>query len=75
MFLGEDFIIEEPIPDLLAWMKVKKLVCASNLLHLDCGICGYDVQAAIKLIDEFHTDYKIGFGLVKQLMDARLCCE
>ncbi len=52
MFLDEDFIIEEPITDLLAWMKVKKLVCASNLLYLGCGICCYDVQAAIKPIDE-----------------------
>ncbi len=45
-------------------MKVKKLVGASNLLHLDCGICCY-VQAAITLIDEngLTQTTRLGLGL------------
>lgn len=51
MLLGEDFIIEEPIPDLFAWTNVKELACVSNHLHFDCrSICCYDVQFTIKLI-------------------------
>lgn len=44
MRLDDDSIIEEPVPDLFAWMKEKQLVYASNLLHTDCGICNYGMK-------------------------------
>ena len=37
LVLDDDSFIEEQIPDLFDWMDKKKLVYASNLLHLDCG--------------------------------------
>ena len=42
MRLDDDSIIEEPLEaDLFTWMKNKQLVYASNLIHIDCGICNY----------------------------------
>jgi hypothetical protein len=55
-------------------MKVKKLVGASNLLHLDCDICCYDVQAAIKLIDENGSFFNIvGVMLFAKLKEINRC--
>ena len=44
MRLDDDSIIEEPIPDLFAWAKSKDLNYASNFVHVDCGICCYDMK-------------------------------
>jgi len=55
MRIDDDSFIEEPVPDLFNWMKEKKLVYASNLLHLDCGICCYGMK---ELFDKLHPDKK-----------------
>ena len=44
MRLDDDSIIEEQVPDLFQWMAEKQLVYASNLLHVDCGICCYGMK-------------------------------
>jgi alpha 1,2-mannosyltransferase len=44
MRLDDDSIIEEPIADLFAWAKEKGLAYASNMLHVDCGICCYGMK-------------------------------
>lgn len=44
MRLDDDSIIEEPIPDLFEWCAKKDLVYASNMLHVDCGICCYGMK-------------------------------
>lgn len=45
MRMDDDSIIEEPIKkDLFDWFDEKKLVYASNMLHVDCGICCYGMQ-------------------------------
>jgi alpha 1,2-mannosyltransferase len=44
MRLDDDSIIEEPVPDLFKWADQKALVYASNMLHVDCGICCYGMK-------------------------------
>lgn len=44
MRLDDDSIIEEPVPDLFEWTAKKDLVYASNLLHVDCGLCCYGMK-------------------------------
>jgi hypothetical protein len=45
MRLDDDSIIEEPVHnDLFAWMREKNLNYASNLMHVDCGICCYGMK-------------------------------
>jgi hypothetical protein len=45
MRLDDDSIIEEPIKiDLFNLMKEKDLNYISNILHLDCGICNYEMN-------------------------------
>lgn len=44
MRMDDDSIIEEPVPDLFKWMDDKKLVYASNMLHVDCAICCYGMK-------------------------------
>jgi alpha 1,2-mannosyltransferase len=45
MRLDDDSFMEEPITkDLFAWMKEEDLNYASNLLHVDCGICSYGMK-------------------------------
>lgn len=49
MRLDDDSIIEEPLSvDLFAWAEKKKLVYASNLVHIDCGICNYGMYDFFK---------------------------
>lgn len=45
MRLDDDSFIEEPIKqDLFAWMKNEHLDYASNMVHIDCGICSYGMK-------------------------------
>lgn len=44
MRIDDDSIIEEPIPNLFKWMDDKKLIYASNMLHVDCGMCCYGMK-------------------------------
>lgn len=45
MRLDDDSFIEEPIKeDLFKWMKEKDLNYASNLIHMDCGVCCYGMK-------------------------------
>jgi len=44
MRLDDDSFIEEPIPDLFAWMDENKLVYSSNILNVDCGLCCYGMK-------------------------------
>lgn len=44
MRVDDDSIIEEPVPDLFDWVRQKDLVYASNLLHIDCGLCCYGMK-------------------------------
>lgn len=44
MRLDDDAFIEEPVPDLFAWVKERQLVYASNMLHVDCGICCFGMK-------------------------------
>lgn len=45
MRMDDDSIVEEPIKrDLFGWMDDKKLIYASNLIHVDCGMCCYGMQ-------------------------------
>jgi hypothetical protein len=44
MRLDDDSLIEEPIPDLFAWAAQRNLVYASNILHVDCGLCCYGMR-------------------------------
>lgn len=44
MRVDDDSIIEETIPDLFKWAADKNLVYASNLLHVDCGMCNYGMM-------------------------------
>lgn len=45
MRMDDDSIMEEPIPqDLFKWADEKKLVYASNMVHVDCGICCYGMK-------------------------------
>ena len=44
MRMDDDSIVEEPIPDLFDWSKKKGLVYASNIVHVDCGICCYGMK-------------------------------
>ena len=46
--LDDDSFIEEPIPDIFSWMNEKKLVYASNFIHIDCGICSYGMKDFFK---------------------------
>lgn len=55
MRIDDDSFIEEVVPDLFDWMDKKKLVYASNLLHLDCGICSYGMK---ELFESLHPDKK-----------------
>jgi len=48
MRIDDDSFIEEPIPDLFKWADEKKLVYASNLLHVDCGLCNYGMMEFFK---------------------------
>lgn len=49
MRMDDDSIVEEPIKkDLFEWMDSKKLVYASNLIHIDCGMCCYGMQDFFK---------------------------
>lgn len=42
MRMDDDSIIEEPIKkDLFEWFNDQKLIYASNMLHIDCGLCCY----------------------------------
>lgn len=45
MRLDDDSIIEEPIKrDMFAWAADKDLVYASNMVHVDCGMCCYGMR-------------------------------
>jgi hypothetical protein len=45
MRLDDDSIIEEPVTqDLFKWAADRKLVYASNIIHIDCGICCYGLK-------------------------------
>ena len=44
MRVDDDAFIEEQVPDLFEWAESKKLVYASNMLHVDCGMCNYGMQ-------------------------------
>lgn len=45
MRLDDDAYIEENInDDLFAWMNTNNLLYASNMVHLDCGICCYGMK-------------------------------
>jgi alpha 1,2-mannosyltransferase len=55
MRVDDDSFIEEPVPDLFKWTAEKKLVYASNLLHLDCGICCYGMK---EFFDKLHPEKK-----------------
>lgn len=45
MRMDDDSIVEEPIKrDLFEWMTEKKLIYASNLIHVDCGMCCYGMM-------------------------------
>ena len=57
MRLDDDSIIEEPIPDLFAWMKEKNLVYSSNILHTDCGICCYGMKDFFKKVCPTKKDH------------------
>jgi hypothetical protein len=48
MRIDDDSFIEETIPDLFKWADDKKLVYASNFLHIDCGICNYGMMEFFK---------------------------
>jgi hypothetical protein len=54
MRLDDDSIIEEPInQDLFAWADQKQLVYASNLVHVDCGLCNFGMY---DFFAKTHTD-------------------
>jgi len=55
MRMDDDSIIEEPIPDLFEWANNKKLVYASNILHIDCAICCYGMK---EFFTKMHPDKK-----------------
>lgn len=45
MRVDDDSIIEEPIKnDLFEWFDEKNLMYASNLIHVDCGVCCYGMK-------------------------------
>lgn len=45
MRLDDDSIIEEPVSqDLFQWADERQLVYASNIIHVDCGICCYGMK-------------------------------
>lgn len=71
MRIDDDSIIEEQIPDLFKWADEKELVFASNLLHVDCGICCYGMK---EFFDKKFPDMKeiIDKLFVKQDIPARL---
>ena len=49
MRLDDDAFIEEHIEsDLFAWMKGGNYVYASNMVHVDCGICCYGMSTFFK---------------------------
>lgn len=55
MRVDDDSFIEETIPDLFDWMEKKKLVYASNFLHMDCGICSYGMK---EFFESLHPEKK-----------------
>lgn len=56
MRLDDDSFIEERIDvDLFAWAAQKNLVLASNMLHIDCGICCFDMK---ELFESLFPDKK-----------------
>jgi len=58
MRMDDDSIIEEPIKrDLFEWMDEKKLVYASNLIHVDCGMCCYGMMDFFKSIFPERSDF------------------
>lgn len=45
MRIDDDSIIEEPVKnDLFQWFDDKKLMYASNMIHIDCGVCCYGMK-------------------------------
>ena len=44
MRIDDDAIIEEKLPDLFEWTHNKNLVYASNIIHIDCGLCCYGMK-------------------------------
>ena len=55
MRLDDDSFIEEQVPDLFLWMHNKNLVYASNILHVDCGLCCYGMK---EFFDKNYSDAK-----------------
>ena len=52
MRLDDDSIIEEPIDnDLFDYCKERDLVYASNIIHIDCGICCYGMKQFFERLD------------------------
>jgi alpha 1,2-mannosyltransferase len=57
MRLDDDSIIEEPIEkDLFHIMKEKDMVYMSNIVHLDCGICNYNMKEMFQSLFPNMTD-------------------
>ncbi len=58
MRMDDDSIIEEPIKrDLFEWVDDKKLVYASNMIHIDCGMCCYGMLDFFKSIFPDRSDF------------------
>jgi len=54
MRLDDDSIIEEKIiPDLFGIMKEKDLNYISNIIHIDCGFCNYEMK---EFFDNYYMD-------------------
>lgn len=51
MRIDDDAFIEEPIThDLFKWMDDGQLVYASNMVHVDCGICCYGLKDCLETL-------------------------
>lgn len=58
MRMDDDSIIEEPVKkDLFQWAEDQKLVYASNMLHVDCGLCCYGMADFFKQLFPDRKDF------------------
>ena len=72
MRLDDDSIIEEPIKmDLFQWAQTKKLVYASNLIHVDCGQCCYGMKDFFLSITEAERRETMKKAFIDQSINLR----
>lgn len=72
MRVDDDSLFEEPVKnDLFQWFHDKGLMYASNLIHVDCGICCYGMKEFLESVTPPEKHEFVRQMFVKQEIPAR----